>query len=85
MLCNYFYNYQKLIPAKGRCALGKGHFHFGLQFWAAKGLIRCLDYRDFVLYFSEDILWFKPVELYTKYGRRGNIKEALGELTKLII
>ena len=26
----------------------------------------------------EDIAYFKPVELFTKYGRRGKIKEALG-------
>jgi len=31
------------------------------------------------MFFSrEDILWFKPVELFTKYGRRGNIKVPLG-------
>ena len=26
----------------------------------------------------QDIEWFKPVELRTKYGRRGHIKEPLG-------
>ncbi|XP_028402867.1 pre-rRNA-processing protein TSR1 homolog [Dendronephthya gigantea] len=26
----------------------------------------------------DDISWFKPVELWTKYGRRGHIKEPLG-------
>lgn len=33
----------------------------------------------FFLPVSDDILWFKPVELKTKWGRRGHIKEALGE------
>ena len=34
-----------------------------------------------VIYFAiEDIQWFKPVELRTKYGRRGHIKEPLGKI-----
>lgn len=32
-----------------------------------------------LFFVSDDILWFKPVELKTKWGRRGHIKEALGE------
>ncbi|XP_055958411.1 pre-rRNA-processing protein TSR1 homolog [Patella vulgata] len=32
----------------------------------------------YLFYNREDIYWFKPVELRTKWGRRGHIKEALG-------
>jgi len=33
----------------------------------------------FMFFNREDIEWFKPVELRTKYGRRGHVKEPLGE------
>jgi len=26
----------------------------------------------------EDVRWFRPVELYTKHGRRGRIREPVG-------
>ncbi|XP_075552207.1 tsr1 ribosome assembly factor [Dermacentor variabilis] len=32
----------------------------------------------YMFFNREDIMWFKPVELKTKYGRRGHIKEPLG-------
>ncbi|KAH7947155.1 hypothetical protein HPB52_007759 [Rhipicephalus sanguineus] len=32
----------------------------------------------YMFFDRDDIMWFKPVELKTKYGRRGHIKEALG-------
>lgn len=32
----------------------------------------------FVYVLVEDVQWFKPIELRTKYGRRGHIKEPLG-------
>ena len=32
----------------------------------------------YMLFNREDILWFKPIQLRTKYGRAGSIKEPLG-------
>ena len=32
----------------------------------------------FMFHFPDDVLWFRPLELWTKYGRRGRIKEPVG-------
>ena len=31
-----------------------------------------------MFYDPSDVRWFKPVEIWTKYGRRGHIKEPVG-------
>ncbi len=44
----------------------------------------CNNYRNNES-LADDIMWFKPVELKTKNGLRGNIKEPLGEWHPLLL
>ncbi|KAL8621346.1 hypothetical protein ACOMHN_053367 [Nucella lapillus] len=46
-----------------------GHF---LKMGSRKAVVR------FMFFNPEDILWFKPIELRTKMGKRGKIKETVG-------
>ena len=32
----------------------------------------------YMFFNAEDVKWFKPLDLFTKYGRRGRIKEPVG-------
>lgn len=42
-------------------------------------------YVPFVFCSLEDVMWFKPVELRTKWGRRGHIKEPLGRFGSVFV
>ena len=48
-------------------------FFFVSQIHKRSAVIRYMFFN------REDIVWYKPIELRTKYGKKGRIKEPLGE------